>query len=184
MDGVSQFTCVAEFVALKTIELSQSIIGTRGDVTLWKFKANSHYTRLHCYTASISMIFYDCCSFELRRVKLPLIQSVLRCTIAHPRPCQNCPGTCRLPRHPQDVEYKRSTSGAYLWWQHSNVNSSPGQCRCRAVSRWWVLPARKPPLVSPVAADIIKSLLGGSCRLLSASTFGRKFGTFHPLFQF
>ena len=27
-------------------------------------------------------------------------------------------------------------------------------------------------------------LIGGSCRLLSASTFGRKFGTFHRLHQF
>jgi hypothetical protein len=45
---------------LKTIELIQSINGTRGDVTLWKFKANSQYTLLHGYTASISMIFYNC----------------------------------------------------------------------------------------------------------------------------
>jgi hypothetical protein len=49
----------------------------------------------------------------------------------------------------------------YLWRQHSSVNSSPGQCRCRAVSRWRALPARRPPLVSPlaVAADIIIRLL-------------------------
>ncbi len=46
----------------------------------------------------------------------------------------------------------------YLWRQHSGVNSSPGQCRCRAVSRWRALPAGRPPLVSPVSADIIISL--------------------------
>ncbi len=45
----------------------------------------------------------------------------------------------------------------YLWRQHSSVNSSPGQCRCRAVSRWRALPARRPLLVSPVAADKIIS---------------------------
>ncbi len=43
--------------------------------------------------------------------KISLNQFVL-CTTGHPRPRQNCPCTCRLPRHSQDVEYKRSTSGA------------------------------------------------------------------------
>ena len=37
LDGVSQYSCVAEFVGSKTIEFIQSIDGTRGDVTLWKF---------------------------------------------------------------------------------------------------------------------------------------------------
>jgi hypothetical protein len=60
LNRISQFTCVAEFVGLKTIELIQSINSTQGDVTLWKFKANSQYTLLHCYTASISMIFNNC----------------------------------------------------------------------------------------------------------------------------
>ncbi len=35
-----------------------------------------------------------------------------------------------------------------------------------------------------MARRIEKGTLGGSCRLLSASSFGRKFGTFHPLLQF
>jgi hypothetical protein len=55
----------------------------------------------------------------------------------------------------------------YVWRQHSSVNSSPRQRRCRAVSRWralpvlpkaLLLPTRRPLLASPVAADIIINL--------------------------
>ena len=122
---------------------------------------------LHCYTSSISMLFNNCWSFERRMAKiwLGLIQSVLRCTTASTMTEQSlylstvsdCQGTLKmstargLPQKP------------YLWRQHSSVkftvNSSPGQCRCRAVSRWRALPARRPLLVSPVAANIIISWL-------------------------
>ncbi len=71
--------------------------------------------------------------------------------------------TALVPVDYQGILKMSSTRGLplepYLWRQHSSVNSSPGQCRCRAVSRWRALPARKPPLVSPVAADTIISLL-------------------------
>ncbi len=65
---------------------------------------------LHCYTASISMHFSTCWSFERRTAKISLIQSVLRRTTVRPRPWQNCPCTCRLPRHPQDGVYHWSPS--------------------------------------------------------------------------
>ncbi len=62
---------------------------------------------LHCYTASISMLFINCWSFERR-----MAQSDLYWDVPQPQPWQNSPCTCRLPRHPQDVKNKRSTSGA------------------------------------------------------------------------
>ena len=62
-------------------------------------------------------------------------------------------------RHPQDVKYKRSTSGALPLVSTFKCDSSPRRCLCRALSRRRVLPARRPPLVSPEAANIKISLL-------------------------
>jgi len=116
---------------------------------------------LHCYTASISMLFNNCWSFERRMAKISLIRSVLRCTTASTMTEQSSGLYLSTTRHPQSK--MSSTRGLplepYLWCQHSSVNSSPGRCRCRAVSSWPALPARRPPLVSPVAADIKISLL-------------------------
>jgi hypothetical protein len=75
-------------------------------------------------------------------------------------PLQNSPCTCRL----QGILTISSARGLplehYLWRQHSSVNSSSsaGRCRCRAVSRWRTLPARRQLMVSPVVADKIISL--------------------------
>ncbi len=105
------------------------------------------------------MLFNNCWSVERRIAKYDW--SDLYWDVPQPRPWQNSPCNLSTTRRPQDVKYKRSTSGAllYLWRQQTSVNSSPGRCRCRSVSRWRALPARRPPLVSPVAADIKISLL-------------------------
>ncbi len=93
-----------------------------------------------------------------------MIRSVLRCTTAPTMKEQSLYlSTTRHPRL-QGILKMSSTRGLplehYLWRQHSSVNSSSaGRCRCLAVSRWRALPARRPLLVSPVAADIIISLL-------------------------
>ena len=65
---------------------------------------------LHCYTASISIRFNNCWSFERRIAKIWLIRSVLRCTTAPTMTEQSL--YLSTTRHPQDVKYKRSTSGA------------------------------------------------------------------------
>ena len=109
---------------------------------------------LHCYTASISIRFNNCWSFERRIAKIWLIQSVLRCTTAPTMTEQSL--YLSTTRHPQDVKYKRSTSGALPL-------ASTFKCEF-VVGRTMSLsscepPARRPLLVSPVAADIIISLL-------------------------
>ena len=95
---------------------------------------------------------------------ISMIRSVLRCTTASTMADQSL--ILSTTRHPrlQGILKMSSTRGLplehYLWRQHSSVNSSSaGRCRCLAVSRWRALPARRPLLVSPVAADIIISLL-------------------------
>ena len=68
----------------------------------------------------------------------------------------------------QDILKMEGTRGLslepYLWRQHSSANLSPKQRSCRALSRLLalpvlpmalLLPARRPLLESPVAADII-----------------------------
>ncbi len=81
-----------------------------GDVTLWKFNENTQYFSLHCYTASISMLFNNCWSFERRMARYHW--SNLYWDVPQLRPWQNSPCTCRLPRNPQDVKSMRHTSGA------------------------------------------------------------------------
>ncbi len=72
----------------------------------------------------------------------------------------------------QDILKMEGTRGLplepYLWRQHSSANLSPKQRSCRALSRLralpvlpmaLLLPTRSPLLASPIAADIIISLL-------------------------
>ncbi len=56
------------------------------------------------------MLFNNCWSFERRMANISLIRSVLRCTTASTMTDQSL--YLSTTRHPQDVKYKRSTSGA------------------------------------------------------------------------
>ncbi len=204
LNGVSQYSCVAEFVGSKTIKLIQSIDRTQGNVTLWKFNENSWCILLPCYTASISMLFNSYWSFERRMAKTSLIQllasfnnheeacimlcgkgrvrtqdlgyqsrapwplrctpgsaliqSVLRYTTVHPQQWHNGHCTCRLPRHPQDGGYKRSTPAS-----GHNIQVRIRRPDNIAVELWatgWCCKcSTRQLLASPVAANIIIKLL-------------------------
>jgi hypothetical protein len=70
----SQYTCVADFVGWKTIELKQPITRTQCDVRRRKIHKHSFF---HCHTTSISMYFNNCCSFERRMAEISFFQSSL-----------------------------------------------------------------------------------------------------------
>ncbi len=111
LNGVFQCSCVTEFVGSKTIVLIQSIYRNRrntNDTVEIQWKHSIFF--VHCYTASISMLFNNCWCFESRMAKISMIRSVLRCTTASTMADQSL--ILSTTRHPQDVKYKRSTSGA------------------------------------------------------------------------
>ncbi len=116
---------------------------------------------LHCYTASISMHFNNCWSFERRMAKISLIQFVLRRTTA----------TTALSRSSTATELSLylSTTKACSRWRVQGLHWSPTsgdniQVRIRrpdniAIVLWTAggrcQYSRMPLLASPVAADII-----------------------------
>ncbi len=73
--------CWFEDNRIDSIDRRRSTEHERGDVTLWKFNENTQFI-LHCYTASILMLFNNCWTFERRMDKISSIQAVLRCTTA------------------------------------------------------------------------------------------------------
>ncbi len=120
---------------------------------------------LLCYTTSILMLFNNCWSFELRMAKIQLFRFVLWLQRQH---------SAFSPVTEQLLHLSIKTSSKwkvqeglplepYFWRQHSSANSSPKQRCCRALSRLLalpvlpmalLLPTRRPPLASPVAAEI------------------------------
>ncbi len=106
--------CWVEDNRIDSIDRRKSTENERDDVTLWKFNENTQYFLLHCYTASISMLFNNCWSFERRMAKISSIRSVLRCTTASTMTEQSlylstakAPSRCQL----QEVYLWSPTSG-------------------------------------------------------------------------
>ncbi len=80
----------------------------------WPY-GSTYWGLLHIFYCFATQLRFRCSSIiaDLSNAEwLKYHWSNLYWVVLQPRPWQNSPCTCRLPRHPQDVEYKRSTSGA------------------------------------------------------------------------
>ena len=90
----------------------------------WFNRSTKHEVMSHCGNSMKTLNIYICIATQLQFWWSSIIAGLsnaewlkyhwsnLFWAVPQPRPWQNSPCTCRLPRHPQDVNYKRSTSGA------------------------------------------------------------------------
>ncbi len=126
--------CWFEDNHIDSIDWRKSMEHERGDVTLWKFNENTQY--FFCIATQLQ---FRCSSINADLSNAEWLKyhwSNLYRDVTQPWPWQNSPCTCRL----QGILKMSSTRGLplepYRWRQYSSVDSSPGRCRCRAVSSW------------------------------------------------